>query len=42
LRAIERLKLAFLVDAEHNRLVGRVEVEPDNVDHFLSEFGIVR
>src|SRR6202521_5481920 len=41
LRAIERLNLAFLVDAEHNRLVGRVEVEPDDVDHFFSEFWIV-
>ena len=39
--AIERLNLAFLVDAEHNRLVGRVEVEPDDVDHFFSEFWIV-
>jgi hypothetical protein len=25
----------------HNRLVGRVEVEPDDVDHFFSEFWIV-
>src|SRR5260221_7314158 len=41
LRATERLNLAFLVDAEHNRLVGRVEVEPDDVDHFFSEFWIV-
>src|ERR1700688_4692438 len=41
-RAIERLNLASLVDAEHNRLVGRVEVEPDDVDHFFSEFWIVR
>src|ERR1700692_3258246 len=39
--AIERLNLAFLVDAEHNRLVGRVEVEPDDVDHFFSELWIV-
>jgi hypothetical protein len=38
---IESLNLAFLVDAEHNRLVGWVEVEPDNVDHFLSELWIV-
>src|SRR5215471_15648070 len=41
LRAIESLNLAFLVDAEHNRPVGRIEVEPDNVDHFLSELWIV-
>jgi len=41
LRAIEGLNLAFLVDAEHNRIAGRVEVEPDNVDHFLSELWIV-
>src|ERR1700676_5378866 len=41
LGAIERLNLAFLVDAEHDCLVGRIEVEPDNVDYFLSEFWIV-
>ena len=38
LRTIERLNLAFLVDAEHDCLVGWIEVEPDNVDYFLSEF----
>src|SRR5271166_6128122 len=42
LRTIERLNLAFLVDAEHDCLVGWIEVEPDDVDYFLSEFWIVR
>ena len=42
LRTIERLNLAFLVDAEHDCLVGWIEVEPDDVDYFVSEFWIVR
>ena len=31
LRAIERLDLTLLVDRKHQRLVRRIEVEPDNV-----------
>jgi hypothetical protein len=37
LGALERLHLAFLVDAENQRLVGRIEVQPDHVAQFLDE-----
>ena len=33
--AIESLDLRFLVNAEHDCLVGRVEVEPDDVSYLL-------
>lgn len=39
---LQRLNLAFLVDAEHQRFVRRVEVEPDDVAHFFDKEGIVR
>ena len=42
LRAVERLDLAFLVNAQHHRLVRRVHVEPDDVDDLLLELRIVR
>ena len=41
-RALERLDLALLIDAQHQRMVGRVEIEPDDVPHFLDEEGIGR
>ena len=41
LGAIESLDLRFLVNAEHNCLVGRVEVEPDDVSYLLDKEGIV-
>ena len=37
---VERLDLRLLVDREHQRVVGRVEVEPDDVDDFLGELRI--
>ena len=37
LGAIEGLHLAFLVDAQDQRLVRRVEIEPDHVAQFLDE-----
>ena len=42
LRAIKRLDLAFLVNAQHQRLVRRVHVEADDVGDFFLELGIVR
>lgn len=42
LGAIEGLDLRFLVNAEHNCLIGRVEVEPDDVSDLLDKKGIVR
>ena len=37
---VERLDLRLLVDREHQRVVGRVEVEPDDVDDVLGELRI--
>jgi len=37
LGAVERLDLTFLVDAEHQGFVRRVEVEADEVLHLLDE-----
>lgn len=42
LGAIKRLDLAFLVQAQHQRLVRRVQVKADDVAHFLGEPRIVR
>jgi hypothetical protein len=42
LRAIEGLDLALLIDAQNDRVVGWVEVEPDDVAHLLDEQGIRR
>ena len=42
LSAVERLDLAFLVDAQHQRPVRRVHVEPDDIGHFLFELWVVR
>ena len=41
LGAIERLDLAFLVDRQHQRLVRRVEVKPDNVLNLLTKLRVV-
>jgi hypothetical protein len=41
LRAIERLNLAFLVHARHDRLVGWLEVETDDVGDFRLEMRII-
>ena len=42
LGAIERLDLALLVDAQHQRPVRRVQVEPDDIGHLLLELRVVR
>ncbi len=42
LRAVQRLNLALLVDRQDHRIVGRIEIEPHNIDDFLGELGIVR
>ena len=38
---VERLNLRLLVDREDQRVVGRVEVEPDHIDHLLGELRVV-
>jgi len=40
--AVERLDLALLVDAEHDRALRRIEVKPDNVSDFLLELRVIR
>ena len=40
LRSIESLDLALLVDAEDHRVIGRIEIEPDDVSNLLDEEGI--
>jgi hypothetical protein len=40
LRAIQCLDLRFVVNAEHNCLIARVEVKPDDVSHLLDNEGI--
>src|SRR5437773_12548133 len=42
LRSIQRLNACLLVHAQDNSIVRRVEVEPDDVNHFSFEFGIAR
>jgi hypothetical protein len=37
LGALERLHLTFLVDAQGQRLIRRVEIEPDHIAQFLDE-----
>jgi hypothetical protein len=39
-RAVERLDLRLLVDAEHDRRLGRVEVEADDVSDLVDELRI--
>jgi hypothetical protein len=41
LRAVEGLNLAFLIQRQHQRVLGRIDVEPDNIAHLLDEPGIV-
>jgi hypothetical protein len=37
LRARQGLDLALLIDREHDRALGRVQVEPDDVEDLLGE-----
>jgi hypothetical protein len=39
-RPVERLDLRLLIDAEHDRRLGRVEVEPNDVAHLVDELRI--
>lgn len=41
LRAIEGLDLAFLVDGKHQSFFGRIEIEADDILHFLSKVRVV-
>jgi hypothetical protein len=42
LRTFERLDLAFFIDAEDERLGGRIEIEADHIAQLLDEEGIGR
>src|SRR5262249_60194044 len=42
LRALKRLDLRLFVDTEDRRMRGRVEIEADNVAHFLDQLRVVR
>jgi hypothetical protein len=37
LRAVQGLNLAFLIHAKHQGMIGRIEVKPSNVTHFLNK-----
>ena len=41
-RAVERLDLRLLVDAQDDRGLGRIEIEPDDVAHLVDELRIRR
>ncbi|MNN28098.1 hypothetical protein D3C81_1416560 [compost metagenome] len=41
LGAIQRLDLRFLVNREHQRVVGRIQVQPDHIDHLVGKKRIV-
>lgn len=41
LGTIERLNLTLLIDGQDNRMLGWVEIEPDNINEFLFEVRIV-
>ena len=40
LRAVHGLDLSLPVDAEHHRLVGRIQVQADDVAHRFNKEGI--
>jgi hypothetical protein len=42
LRAIQGLDLRFFVNAEHRRVRGRIQIQPDDVPHFVDEQRVVR
>jgi hypothetical protein len=37
LAALERLDLALLVDAQHQGMVGRIEIQPDDIPQLFDE-----
>ena len=42
LRPLERLDRRLLIDRKHDRMVGRIEVEPDDVGGLGGELGVAR
>lgn len=42
LASVERLDLRLLVDVQHERLIGRRDVETDDVAHLRHEVGVSR
>jgi hypothetical protein len=42
LGTLERLNLAFFIDAQHHRVIRRIEVETDDVAHLLDELRVGR
>jgi len=42
LGAIQRLDLTLLIHTQHHGLLGRIQVQPDHVGHFLEELRIAR
>jgi len=41
-RTVERLDLRLLIDAQHHRSLGRIEVQADDVTHLVDELRIGR
>jgi hypothetical protein len=37
LGSVKRLHLAFLIDAQHDSALGRRQIKPYNIAHFLNE-----
>ena len=37
LRAVEGLNLRFLIDTEHRRMRGRIQIQADNISDFLHQ-----
>src|SRR6266545_6955072 len=42
LSTLKRLDLGLLIDAQDDRIVGRIHVKPDDVAHLLDEEGVLR
>ena len=42
LRPIKRLDLGFFIHTQHQRFVGRVEIQPNDVAHFVDEQRVLR
>lgn len=41
LSTIQRLNLALLIHAEHQRVIGRIEIQSGNVSHLFDEERII-
>ena len=42
LRPVQRLDLRFFVDAEHGRMLRRIQIQPDDIPHLVDEQRVVR